>query len=412
MNRYITLLITGIMGVTVAMGCGGDDSKPTAPEPENLDPVAVTKTNATKLYMHYMPWFETKESSPDGKWGYHWTMSNKNPDIMDANGKREIAAHYYPLIGPYHSGDKDVIENHLLLMKYAGIDGILIDWYGTYNLNDYRIVKENTEQLIEMLDDVGLEYAIVYEDRFLPNIVDADMAPTVVSAAKTDFSYLQSNCFGDANYIKINGKPLLLNFGPITLITPEQWTSAFSALITKPTFLTLWNESAEAGSNASGEYAWVYKDNTYLTNFYNNTMPNLQVAMGSAYPGFKDFYAEGGGTGLGWVIEHNNGATFNETLGMAQNAGVNYLQLITWNDFGEGTMIEPTLEFGYSYVEKLKTYAGVQNAGNAFTDIGKLYTLRKKYKGNAETQKKLDKAFGYFVSLQSDKAIQLLNEIQ
>ena len=96
---------------------------------------------------------------------------------------------------------------------------------------------------------------------------------------------------------------------------------------------------------------------------------------------------------------------------MAQNAGVNYVQLITWNDFGEGTMIEPTAEFGYSYVEKLKSFAGI-TTGSVFTDIGKLYTLRKKYKGKAETQKKLDKAFGYFVSLQQDKAVQLLSEIQ
>lgn len=396
----------------MASSCSKDDSQPAENASEVVTPVAVSKTNTTKIYMHYMPWFETKESSGDGQWGYHWKMANKNPDII-TNGKREIASHYYPLIGPYHSGDKDVIENHLLLMKYAGIDGILIDWYGTFDVNDYRMVRENTEQLVAMLDKVGLEYAIVYEDRFLQNVVNAGKTPTVISAAKTDFAYLERYFFNTPSYIKINNKPLLLNFGPITLQTPEQWTNAFSNLTTKPTFLTLWHESSEAGSNASGEYAWVYQDNSHLSNFYTNNLPNLSIAMGSAYPGFKDFYAQGGGGDpIGWTIEHNNGATLDETLNLAKNANLNYLQLITWNDFGEGTMIEPTVEFQYSFIEKIKTFSGVQNQGNFFSEISKLYNLRKQYKGNTSAQKKLDAAFNYFVSMQGEKAIQALNEIQ
>lgn len=415
MRKYTAALFAITIGFL--MSCSGDDKQPgnntPAPDNENLAPVAVQKTNQTKIFMHYMTWFETNESSSNQQWGYHWTMANKNPNIMDGNGRREIASYYYPLIGPYHSGDKDVIENHLLLMKYAGIDGVLIDWYGTYNLNDYRMIKENTEQLIAMMDDVGMDYAIVYEDRFLGNIVDAGLAPTTTSAAKTDLAYLQNNYFGDTHYIKINDKPLLLNFGPITLTTPADWTNAFSNLSPKPTFLTLWNESTDAGSNASGEFAWVYKNNTYLTDFYSNNLPNLQIAFGSAYPGFNDYYAQGGGgASLGWTIAHNNGATLDETLALSKTANVDYLQLITWNDFGEGTMIEPTVEFGYTYLEKIKTFAGVQNTQSFFSKISELYNLRKQYKGNAEIQKKLDKAFQYFVSMQPDKAVVILNGIK
>ncbi|HEU0125749.1 glycoside hydrolase family 71/99-like protein [Flavobacterium sp.] len=414
MKRYITSLVFGLMNIVMVAGCSSDDKgsdKPT--EPEKITPVAIEKTNSTKIYMHYMPWFETNESSADKKWGYHWTMANKNPNNVGANGRREIASYYYPLIGPYHSGDKNVIENHLLLMKYAGIDGVLIDWYGTYDVNDYRMVKENTDQLIEMLEKVGLEYAIVYEDRFLTNVVNAGKAISVASAAKTDLAYVEKNYFTDANYIKINGKPLLMNFGPIVLQTPAQWTNVFGSLTTKPTFLTLWDHSVKAGENASGEYAWVYKDNSFLTNFYTNTKPKLSVAMGSAYPGFKDFYAEGGGgAAIGWTIEHNNGATLDETLTLAKNANVNYLQLITWNDFGEGTMFEPTVEFGYSYIEKIKAFSGVKNTENVFPDISKLYDLRVQKKGNVEAQKKLDQAFNYLVSLQTAKAKQIISEIK
>jgi hypothetical protein len=204
-----------------------------------------------------------------------------------------------------------------------------------------------------------------------------------------------------------------LDFGPILLQTAAEWTSAFTNLNPKPTFLTLWNESGDAGANASGEFAWVYQNSTYLSNFYTNNLPNLQIAMGSAYPGFNDFYQQGGaGAGLGWTISHNNGATLDETLAMAQDANVDYLQLVTWNDFGEGTMIEPTVEFQYTYVNKIKTFAGVQNTGNVFTEISKLYNLRKAHAGDAAVQAKLDKVFGFFVSMQPDKVVEKLNEIQ
>ena len=414
MKKYITFLVFGLMNLVILVGCSSDDKGSDNPiGSETVAPVAIEKTNSTKIYVHYMPWFETNESSADKKWGYHWTMANKNPNNIGANNRREIASYYYPLIGPYHSGDQNVIENHLLLMKYAGIDGLLIDWYGTYDVNDYRMVKENTEQLIAMLDKVGLEYAIVYEDRFLTNVVSAGKAISVTSAAKTDLGYVQSHYFDDKNYIKIDGKPLLLNFGPIVLQTPAEWTNVFSTLTVKPTFLTLWDQSVEAGNNASGEYAWVYKNSTYLTNFYTNTKPKLSVAMGSAYPGFKDFYAEGGGgAAIGWNIDPNNGATLDETLSLAKNANVNYLQLITWNDFGEGTMFEPTVEFGYTYIEKVKAFAGVKNTETVFPDISTLYKLRIDKKGNADAQKKLDQAFNYFVSMQPAKAKQLLNEIK
>lgn len=414
MKKYIAFLVFGLMNLVILVGCSSDDKGSDNPiGSETVAPVAIEKTNSTKIYVHYMPWFETNESSADKKWGYHWTMANKNPNNIGANNRREIASYYYPLIGPYHSGDQNVIENHLLLMKYAGIDGLLIDWYGTYDVNDYRMVKENTEQLIAMLDKVGLEYAIVYEDRFLTNVVSAGKAISVTSAAKTDLGYVQSHYFNDKNYIKIDGKPLLLNFGPIVLQTPTEWTNVFSTLTVKPTFLTLWDQSVEAGNNASGEYAWVYKNSTYLTNFYTNTKPKLSVAMGSAYPGFKDFYAEGGGGAtIGWNIDPNNGATLDETLSLAKNANVNYLQLITWNDFGEGTMFEPTVEFGYTYIEKVKAFAGVKNTETVFPDISTLYKLRIDKKGNADVQKKLDQAFNYFVSMQPAKAKQLLNEIK
>ena len=399
------MIILGMWGILMfSYGCDNDKPGIVESKLKVFDPVPLNKTNDQKVFVHYMTWYETKASSGNNSWGSHWTMASKNPDVMDASGKREIASHFYPLIGPYASGDKDVIEYHLLLMKYAGIDGVMIDWYGVHDVYDYPQIKKNTEEVVKLLGKVGLEFSIVYEDRTVSAVVDQGKASSRLAAAQQDMRYLQSDFFSKANYTKINSKPLLLVFGPINFQTESDWTSVFSVLNPKPCFLTLWNESSEAGINAKGEYAWVYMNNTYLDNFYSSRIQNLEVAIGSAYPGFIDYYSQGGWQDdIHWVIDHNNGTTLDETLQKSLDAGVDYLQLVTWNDFGEGTIIEPTLEFEYDYLDKIKTHAGVSGNNLAFSHIYKLYQLRKQFKSNETVQKKLDQVFYYFVSLQLDK---------
>ena len=110
---------------------------------EEFDPVTLSKTNPMKVYAHYMPWFFSKNF--DGQWGSHWTMANANPDDT-VDGKAIIASHIYPQIGPYSSNDPDVLEYHFLLMKYSGLDGILIDWYGTQQLYDYPQLLQATNK--------------------------------------------------------------------------------------------------------------------------------------------------------------------------------------------------------------------------------------------------------------------------
>jgi len=377
------------------------------------DPVAVTKTNSTITWAHYMPWFETNETSGNGKWGMHWTMSTKNPNVVDQNGKRQIASHYYPLTGPYATSDANIIEYQLLLMKYSGIEGILIDWYGSSDWNDYGSNRRNTETIIEALDEVGLKFAIVYEDRTIPEVLKHDNSLDRISAAQADMTYLEENYFSNPSYITIDNKPLLLVFGPEEFHLSSEWGEVFSVLSTEPCFLPLNGASNQTTPYSSGEYIWV--DNSSLDNKYGN-MGKFDLFIAGAYPGFNDFYKEGGwGDGFSWSIDFKNGETLKQNLQKAKNAKAEYVQLITWNDYGEGTIIEPTLEYGYDLLEIVQYFTGVNYTTAELEKIMDLYNLRKKYGNTSDNKKYLDQAFYYFVSLQQEKAIYLtdsLNRIQ
>jgi hypothetical protein len=381
----------------------------TDPQPLTVySPVAVTKTNPVKVYAHYMPWFETPETSEDGTWLGHWTMENQDPNIVDANGKRQIASHFYPMIGPYASSDPDLIEYHLLLMKLAGIDGILVDGYSTLMLADYVQNTRNAVAIVERTDEVGLDFAFVYEDGTLRALEESPIK-TEIQAAKDDMAHLQAEFFSRSNHIQVDGEPLLLIFGPQVLETEEEWTQVFADLNPKPHFLTIMDESGEAGVNARGEFAWVDRDHmTVLDNFYNR-MPSFGTAFGGAYPGFQTFYLEGGQYDdpnhfLEFVIEHNGVQTLEETLARATAAGVDHLQLITWNDHEEGTMLEPTDEFGFSFLETIQSFTGVSYGVDDLRYVYDMFDMRKQYADDADAQLTLDQAFYYFVSLQLTEA--------
>src|SRR5258708_31456479 len=95
---------------------------------------------------------------------------------------------------------------------------------------------------------------------------------------------------------------------------PSDWSALFSVFGAKPTFLTLWYQSGQAGANAQGEFPWIYKDfMTGLQNFYDNRPLNVKFGVG--YPGFNTFYAAGGwGPGPGLTLPSHGTCTFSRTL--------------------------------------------------------------------------------------------------
>ena len=362
-------------------------------------PARVQKSNPLPVYIHYMPWFETPATN-NGNWGYHWTMQNRNPNvIVDAStGKRQIASHFYPLIGPYASSDPDVIEYHLLLMKLSGIDGVLVDWYGTAGSNgDINSLLRNSNALIDRTDETGLKFGLILEDRFTGSVANG----------QTNLTYARNNYFNRPEYIRYNNAPLLGVFGPITFNQPSQWTSILGAAGQDVEFLSLWDND-NAGANADGQYVWIYQAKgttdyySRLEGYYRDRAPGKKTVMGVAYPGFYDFYAEGENNGTSYFyIPHNNGQTLDQTLGLVDRyrASIDLLQLATFNDYGEGTIFEPTQETGFSYLARVQRYTGVSYTEADLRQVLRLYNLRKRFAGSATKQNQLNQAFNAFVAL-------------
>ena len=354
-----------------------------------------------------MPWFQTPYVT--GYWGPHWTMANKNPDEK-INGRRSIASHYYPLIGPYDSNDSDYLEYALICMKLSGIDGVLIDFYGQSKFNDYPQLLTASNAVIEMCEKVGLEFAIVYEDRTIKSILDQGGGNKIV-LAKEDLLYIEKNYFTKNHYINIKSKPILLNFGPITLTSNEDWENVFSEIITDFYFFPLayHPQYYDLNTIVDGVYSWVGEAQS--DDFYNYGK-QFDYLGGSGFFEFREFYEEGGWDNTGQSdILPREGNLLRETLQKSITSSVDFIQLITWNDWGEGTAIEPSVEYQFEPLSIIQEFVGTSFKKEDLDLSISLYLKRKEYKNNSLVNKKLDQVFYYLVSLQTSEAKEILDDL-
>jgi Glycosyl hydrolase family 99/Glycosyltransferase WbsX len=353
------------------------------------------------ILVHVMPWFESKPIS--GTWGWHWTMGHFDPERSDAKGKREIASHDYPLIGPYDSADPDVLEYHALLMKIAGINGVVADWYGNEDFNDYASIHRRTMALFDSLKRRRLKFAVCYEDRVLKAMSERNKwtPAQALEHGKTHLRFCEENWFKEPSYVTLEGRPLLMVFGP-DFLSPAQWEAILAGMKLAPAFLTLHERKAPAVGSFAWPPMWASKDGkldaTELDAYLDRFTKQRGLTVACAFPGFHDIYKEAGVQPSHGFLDPRDGETFRHTLDRAVASGSPIVQIATWNDFGEGTSIEPTREFGYRYLE------AIQEARRRFPDGPfpyqaadlrlplRVYQLRKKLASSSPQWKALDEA--------------------
>jgi hypothetical protein len=307
---------------------------------------ADTTQTPPRILAHYMPWYEAKPFSPH--WGWHWTMGVFDPEGKTGD-KPTIASHYRPLIGPYDSGDPDVIEYHALLMKLAGIDGAVFDWYGTAELFDYASIHRHALAFADQAARTGLQFAVCYEDQTIPKLIEAGKVKPAgrVGHAQAEIDWLRNNWFGKLSYLKLDNRPVLLSFGRDGL-TDSEWSSVLGGPASAPLYLS---EHARRTA-AAGAFDWpVPQVGPKARDSFFKEAKSWPAGMAVAFPRFHDVYEQAKIHKSWGTIDDNAGKTFASTLEAAFKSGLPLIQIATWNDWGEGTVIEPSVEFGYRDLE-------------------------------------------------------------
>ena len=267
--------------------------------------------------------------------------------LLYPGASTKVYAHLVLWFGPsnhmnvgYTSADAAQVHRQIEDMISRGIDGVVIDWYGPNN----GIDQATKYVMAEAETHPGFTFAIMIDQGAIKWDSCSGCSPQ--QALISQLQYIEQTYFPSPAYMTLQGKPVITNFN-IDLSYTIDWTAVNNALATKPAFL-FQNNDGFSHLLSEGSYSWVMPTTTdygksYLLSFYSTGMPfTSEQTVGATYKGFNDSLA---GWGSGRVMGQQCGETwlhtFSEINGL-YNSGrqLSALQLVTWNDYEEGTEIE------------------------------------------------------------------------
>ena len=381
------------------------------------------------VYAHFLTWFKTKEFSGRWEmWNSDYKQSPHNPEVIFLNGKRDLAVTSYPLTGPYDSSDPDILEYQFLLMKLSGIDGIIVDWDGR-RINKYR--HDCLMTILPYLEQYNLKLLMCFEEwcGYWPKGTFAERSEEM-KAAQDELLWMHETFAKQPFYGIVKGKKPILVFRkiPDQWFTPSEWHEV-AGVLKDPLKSFIFDAGAyrEFGDVVGGKYFWVgsfdpQTNNSDLefcervyTDFFQikNPQAEHEIIFGGVTPGFDDSPVWGWGSTARKAPRYD-GRRFELTWTMSMQNNVDTVQVITWNDWNEGTQIEPCDQFGYQYLELNKRfsarYKGIADPvpDEALRVPLKIYKARKA--GSAE-EKLLDTIHRDLLNGNYQKAIQLSGKI-
>jgi glycoprotein endo-alpha-1,2-mannosidase len=252
----------------------------------------------------YYPWYGT--SARDGAF-QHWSQRGHTPP-------NDIASAYYPLRGLYSSSDSLVLSQQMDEIEAAGIDELAVSWWGQGSPEDLRL-----PEVVAAARADGLSVAVHLEP----------YAGRTVASTVADLAYLRGY-----------GIHTFYVYRPLDLPIAD-WAAAQAALHADGS--VLYAQTALVGAAASAGFDGVY---TYDIVVYSGSKFARLCAQARAVkllcaPSVGPGYDARRGSGDPVVKLRRNGATYDSMWKMAIRAGADRVTITSYNEWHEGTQIEP-----------------------------------------------------------------------
>jgi hypothetical protein len=235
----------------------------------------------------------------------HWTQGGHNPPF-------DVASQFYPLRGAYSSGDPSVLRAQMHDIAVAGVDEVVSSWWGQGSPEDRRLPA-----VIRAAKRDHLRVAVQLEP----------YADRTVESVGADLVYLRTLGIRDV-YIYRSTDFAAADWWPVTR---------------QPSGMRLFGQTGRVGFAARAGFAGFY---TYDILVYDGAkfgrMCDQARALGilcapSVGPGYEAVAA----TGDTRVKPRLDGGTYDSMWRAANDAGADIVTITSYNEWSEGTQIEP-----------------------------------------------------------------------
>lgn len=249
----------------------------------------------------------------------------------------------------YQSNDTGQVQKQVADMMSRGLAGVIVDWHGAGSSTIHTtttLIKAEAEK-----QNGQFKFAVV-EDSASLSAAAASNHCDATDQVISDLNLIASQFETSPAYLVMDGRPVVFFFGVDTYYI--DWNRVASSVVGNP-ILLFRGKGGLTHSKTDGAFQWEDHNSTdpydmELTaqdQFYSAAVANPSlVAFGSAYAGFNDTLA---GWGTDRLTHRDCGQTWLDSLSevgkfYSSSKQLPALQLVTWNDYEEGTEIESGID--------------------------------------------------------------------
>jgi hypothetical protein len=265
----------------------------------------------------------------------------------------KIIAHLMPWFGKsYHmnvgyiSDTPEQVHKQVTDMISRGVNGVIIDWYGAAATTYDHFTKL---LMAEAEAHPGFFFAVQVDKGAISSHPCQGCTPQ--QSLIYHMQYVAQTYFSSPAYWRINGHPMLTTYDMDRHYPGLDWNAVAAAVPGNPVYI-FQDYAGFDHTVTSGSFAWaVPTDKTfgmnYLRKFYTAALAHPdETPIGANYKGFNDTLAS---WGLNRIMSQQCGQTWLMTFDKINSyynssKELDALQLVTWNDYEEGTELETGID--------------------------------------------------------------------
>lgn len=259
---------------------------------------------------------------------------------------------------PYVSSDRAVMGRHIDQARGAGIDALITAWYGPGGGNQ---TEPNLSALLEEAGARNFRIGILFESDS-PFMGGTDATAAALSHALSVHAQHPA-------YLRVDGKPVIF-FWRTQRYSVETWRTLRSQV--DPGNNSIW-----IADGVDTSYLSVFDGHHLYSNTWNPpaNLENvnakfagqveaarqnygLRLWVATAMPGYNDVKVRGG-----FAQDREGGAYYERSWAAAINSKPNWVVITSFNEWPEGSYIEPSAAYGDQYLGLTAAYSAAFKSG-------------------------------------------------